>query len=233
MADISTETQAIQNAIYGEEVRGAIVDALDKMHDIDEVAEAWATGGSGGTASATNNAKYYAEQAEQSADDAEEALDAITDLTVSAEALDEGESPTVTKTLEDDHYNFEFGIPKGDTGEGASVTAIAYGVSSSYNTQPSTWQSTIPILTGGNYLWTRITWNDGTSSYSVARQGIDGNGAGDMQKADYDSNSAVLNAGGIAAYVQAQIASAISSALSDFLDSNNILLSTDEQEEEE
>ena len=180
-----------------------------------------------------NNAKYYAEQAEQSADDAEEALDAITDLTVSAEALDEGESPTVTKTLEDDHYNFEFGIPKGDTGEGASVTAIAYGVSSSYNTQPSTWQSTIPILTGGNYLWTRITWNDGTSSYSVARQGIDGNGAGDMQKADYDSNSAVLNAGGIAAYVQAQIASAISSALSDFLDSNNILLSTDEQEEEE
>ena len=67
MADISTELQAIQEAVYGEEVRGAIVDALEAMNESAEAAEGWATGGSGGTSSATNNAKYYAEQAAQSA----------------------------------------------------------------------------------------------------------------------------------------------------------------------
>lgn len=67
MADISTELRAISEAVYGEQVRGAIVDALEAMNENAEAAEAWATGGSGGTAGAQNNAKYYAEQAAQSA----------------------------------------------------------------------------------------------------------------------------------------------------------------------
>lgn len=67
MADISTELQRIKSAVYGEEVRGSIVDALGAMNEIDGVAEAWATGGSGGTPSATNNSKYYQEQAAASA----------------------------------------------------------------------------------------------------------------------------------------------------------------------
>lgn len=62
MADISTELAAIQNAVYGEEVRGAIIDALEAMNESADSAEMWATGGTGGTASATNNAKYYSEQ---------------------------------------------------------------------------------------------------------------------------------------------------------------------------
>ena len=62
MADISTELAAIQNAVYGEEVRGAIVDALEAMNESADSAEMWATGGTGGTASATNNAKYYSEK---------------------------------------------------------------------------------------------------------------------------------------------------------------------------
>lgn len=67
MADISNELQAIMDAVYGEEVRGSIHDALEKMNENAEAAEAWATGGSGGTAGAQNNAKYYSEQAAQSA----------------------------------------------------------------------------------------------------------------------------------------------------------------------
>ena len=67
MADITNETNAIANAIYGEQVRGAIIDALEAMNGQAEVAEAWATGGSGGTPSATNNAKYYSDHANEQA----------------------------------------------------------------------------------------------------------------------------------------------------------------------
>ena len=73
MADISTELQAIAEAIYGEEVRGSIIDALEAMNDIDEDAEAYAAGTRGGTDVSSddpayhNNAKYYAEQAASSA----------------------------------------------------------------------------------------------------------------------------------------------------------------------
>ena len=57
-----------------------------------------------------NNAKYYAEQAEES-------QQAIEDLSVEAHQVPNGQSPTVTKTIVDDHVNFDFGIPKGDTGD--------------------------------------------------------------------------------------------------------------------
>lgn len=84
MADISTELQAIQEAVYGEQVRGAIVDALEAMNENAEAAEAWATGGSGGTAGAQNNAKYYAEQAAQSAS----AFDVDDTLSIEGKAAD-------------------------------------------------------------------------------------------------------------------------------------------------
>ena len=67
MADISRELEKILQAKYGEEVRGSIHDALEKMNENAEAAEEWATGGSGGTPSATNNAAYYATQAAASA----------------------------------------------------------------------------------------------------------------------------------------------------------------------
>lgn len=69
MADISEEIQAIEQARFGPDVRGAIVDALEAMNENAEAAESWATGGSGGTPSATNNAKYYAEQAAEAVED--------------------------------------------------------------------------------------------------------------------------------------------------------------------
>jgi len=37
MADISTELQAIMNAVYGEDVRGAIHDAIDLINKVGEV----------------------------------------------------------------------------------------------------------------------------------------------------------------------------------------------------
>lgn len=67
MADISTELAKFRSAVYGEEVRGALISSIVKMNEEAEHAEAWATGGNtedpgGGSVPGTeNNAKYYAE----------------------------------------------------------------------------------------------------------------------------------------------------------------------------
>lgn len=67
----------------------------------------------------------------------------------------------------------------GDDGVGISTTIIEYNKSTNSTTPPSTgWTSTIPSISGGQYLWTRVTLNytNGTKaeSYTVARQGEDG-----------------------------------------------------------
>lgn len=67
----------------------------------------------------------------------------------------------------------------GDDGVGISTTIIEYNKSTNSTTPPSSgWTSTIPSISGGQYLWTRTTLNytDGkkAESYTVARQGEDG-----------------------------------------------------------
>lgn len=47
-----------------------------------------------------------------------------------------------------------------------------------------------------------ITYTDNTTSTFTVTNGQDGSGAGDMEKADYDSDSTVKNAGGIKAFIQ-------------------------------
>lgn len=70
---------------------------------------------------------------------------------------------------------------KGDKGTGVTIKskAIEYLAGSSGTTAPTgTWQSTIPTVPQGQYLWTRttVTYSDGnqTVSYSAARQGVNG-----------------------------------------------------------
>ena len=69
MADIGNEIDAIRAAKVGEQVRGDIANALEKMNEQAAAAQEWATGEDDPTAepSATNNAKFYAEKAEESA----------------------------------------------------------------------------------------------------------------------------------------------------------------------
>nr|DAZ56024.1 MAG TPA: tail protein [Caudoviricetes sp.] len=67
----------------------------------------------------------------------------------------------------------------GADGVGISTTIVEYNKSTNSTTPPTTgWTSTIPSISGGQYLWTRTTLNytDGTKaeSYTVARQGEDG-----------------------------------------------------------
>lgn len=66
--------------------------------------------------------------------------------------------------------------------DGTSVTitstSVEYQKSSSGTAAPSTWQSTIPDVPAGQYLWTKTTvyYSNGKStvSYSVAKQGSTG-----------------------------------------------------------
>lgn len=69
-------------------------------------------------------------------------------------------------------------------GEGITVSAqeTAYVASTQGDTPPeSGWQTTIPDVSAGSYLWSRITttFSDGSSfnTYMVTRFGIDGSGA--------------------------------------------------------
>lgn len=67
----------------------------------------------------------------------------------------------------------------GSNGVGISTTLIEYNKSTNSTTPPSTgWTSTIPSISGGQFLWTRVTLNytngQKAESYTVARQGEDG-----------------------------------------------------------
>ena len=67
----------------------------------------------------------------------------------------------------------------GATGNGIATTTIQYAIGDDGDTTPSSgWQSTIPSVPNGKYLWTwtRFTYTDSTTKdvYSVARFGEDG-----------------------------------------------------------
>lgn len=73
---------------------------------------------------------------------------------------------------------------KGDTGDPARLvsSSTTYMVSDSGTVIPSgSWQSSVPTVPQGKYLWTRVitSYNTGSpvTSYSVSRMGIDGSGA--------------------------------------------------------
>ena len=70
---------------------------------------------------------------------------------------------------------------KGEDGTSVTITStsVRYAKSSNGTNQPTSgWQSTIPSLTEGEYLWTRtiVNYSDGktTTSYSVSHYGLNG-----------------------------------------------------------
>lgn len=83
-----------------------------------------------------------------------------------------------------DYQWFQYKGDKGDTGDASAITsqAVEYQEGTSGTVAPSgTWTTNIPVVSQGNYLWTRTTlnFNDGSTvtSYSIARMGVDGTGS--------------------------------------------------------
>lgn len=73
---------------------------------------------------------------------------------------------------------------KGDTGDAAALVnkSVTYQVGDSGSIIPSgAWVSSVPVVSPGKYLWTKIELQFNTGdpivSYSVSRMGIDGSGA--------------------------------------------------------
>jgi hypothetical protein len=72
---------------------------------------------------------------------------------------------------------------KGETGPGAQLVSrpVEYQESSSPTAATGTWQSTVPAVRPGYYLWTHVTLTFDTGSpvdwFDVAHQGLDGEGA--------------------------------------------------------
>ena len=55
------------------------------------------------------------------------------------------------------------------------VNSVEYGISNSPDEEPSTWSTTMPSnIPNGSYLWTKTTYSNGTISYSISYQGING-----------------------------------------------------------
>ena len=88
MASIQSFLDKIKSAIYGEEVRGSIVDAIEAMNEE--------------SSSADRNTSTI--------------VNKINASTASVTGTDEGTSPTVTIADRGTKFEFVFTIPKGDTG---------------------------------------------------------------------------------------------------------------------
>lgn len=66
-------------------------------------------------------------------------------------------------------------IQGADGSAGVSIVSTQYQAGTSATTPPTgTWQDNPVSVPQGQYLWTKITYSDGRSTYSVARQGADG-----------------------------------------------------------
>ena len=95
--------------------------------------------------------------------------------------------------------------PKGDKGDtGAAGAKGDTGATGAQGPQGATGADgvspgvTIANITGGH----RVTITDAAHPSGQSFDVLDGSGSGDMAAGTYDPNSAVANAGGIAAYVQ-------------------------------
>ena len=71
-------------------------------------------------------------------------------------------------------------VNAGATGTGIKSVTVSYGVSESVSTQPTDWQSSVPDVAEGSYLWTRTITDytddsiPDTVTYTYAKQGVKG-----------------------------------------------------------
>lgn len=107
--------------------------------------------------------------------------DTVPTMTITNKYLWNYETVTYTDGTTSDTAKRVIGVygNTGATGKGVKSTAVTYQASSSGTTIPTgTWNTTIPTVSAGQYLWTRtiITYTDNTTStsYSIGRNGSNG-----------------------------------------------------------
>lgn len=219
-----TDLPLIEQAV---ELMNEAPQIIAQMEGLEQDAEAWAKGTKNGAAVPSsaeqyhNNSYWYAMQAAaaaahapiignngnwflyntgtgqyQDSGEPSQGNDGVTPVisaTASVDANTGTPAVNVTKTGTDaaPSFGFSFQNLKGDKGDTGNTGATGNGIASITKTGTSGLVDTYTI-----------TYTNGNTDTFTVTNGQDGTGAGDMTKAAYDSNNAVANAGGIAAYIE-------------------------------
>lgn len=172
MADISKELQAIEKAIYGEEVRGSIHDAIDKINKLNDE-------------SATNSAtaRQTAERAETTANNAE----AIAEISFGTE-ITSPVSPITGYVKGETYFNNQTNDLWQCNGVGWTFIGNLKGVKGDKGDESPKPTGIVLISQVGLVKTYNLLFSDGTSFPFQVSDGQSGTGTGDMLKVVYDRN---------------------------------------------